>query len=384
MKKTLLILTLLFVSIGTQAQENVDFSKKKEIISPEINADNTVTFRLEAKNAKEVKVQGDCVPEGGLLTKGEDGIWTLTTKKLNPELYSYSFYVDGVKAFDPNNAFLIRDVSTVVNVFLVGGGKADLYKVTDVPHGTVAKRWYHSPKLESTRRLTVYTPAGYESSKQKYPVLYLMHGAGGDENAWMELGRTSQIMDNLIAQGKAKPMIVVMTNGNADQTATPGESSEGFVKPIFMRPATFAGKTEAAFGDIINFIESNYRVKKEKAFRAIAGLSMGGMHSIVISANYPTTFDYVGVFSSALLQPKDSQATIYSDFTNKLKTQRDNGFKLYWIGIGNSDFLFERSNEYRKLLDNLQFKYEYHETSGGHTWSNWRDYLSEFTPLLFQ
>ena len=165
MKKNLLILVLLFSFIGIQAQENVDFSKKKEIISPEINADNTVTFRLDAKNAKEVKVQGDCVPEGGLLTKGEDGIWTLTTKKLNPELYSYSFYVDGAKAFDPNNAFLIRDVSTVVNVFLVGGGKADLYKVTDVPHGTVAKRWYNSPKLESTRRLTVYTPAGYENNK---------------------------------------------------------------------------------------------------------------------------------------------------------------------------------------------------------------------------
>lgn len=384
MKKTIQIFALILLGFGTHAQENIDFTKKKEIISPEINADNTVTFRLDAKNAKEVKVQGDCISEGGNLTKGEDGIWTLTTKKLNSELYSYSFFVDGVKAFDPNNAFLIRDVSTVVNVFLIGGGKADLYKVTDVAHGTVAKRWYHSPKLGSTRRLTVYTPAFYENSKEKYPVLYLMHGAGGDENAWMELGRTAQIMDNLIAQGKAKPMIVVMTNGNADQTATPGESSEGFVKPIFMRPATFSGKTEAAFGDIIAFIESNYRVKKEKSSRAIAGLSMGGMHSLVISANNPNTFDYVGVFSSAMLQPKDSQAVVYSDFTNKLKTQRDLGYKLYWIGIGNSDFLFERSNDYRKLLNEIQFKYQYHETAGGHSWSNWRDYLTEFTPLLFQ
>lgn len=373
----------LLLGLGAYAQENVNFSKQKEIVSPVINTDRSVTFRFDAKNAKEVKIQCDCLPEVGSLTKGEDGIWSLTTKQLNPELYSYSFWVDGVKAFDPNNAFLIRDVSTVVNVFLVGGGKADLYKVTDVPHGTVSKRWYTSPNLKSTRRLTVYTPAAYENNQLTYPVLYLMHGAGGDENAWMELGRAAQIMDNLIAQGKAKPMIVVMTNGNADQTATPGESSEGFVKPIFMRPDIFSGKTEAAFGDIIQFVESNYRVKKEKAYRAIAGLSMGGMHSLVISANYPNTFDYVGVFSSAMLQPKDSQATVYSDFTNKLKAQKNNGFKLYWIGIGNKDFLFERSNEYRKLLDGLEFKYQYHETKGGHTWSNWRDYLSEFVPLLF-
>ncbi len=384
MKKIIPFFVSFLLGLGTYAQENVNFSTQKEIISPEINPDGSVVFRLDAKNATTVKVQCDCLPVGGSLTKGEDGIWSLTTKQLNPELYSYSFWVDGVKAFDPNNAFLIRDVSTVVNVFLVGGGKADLYKVTDVPHGTVSKRWYTSPNLKSTRRLTVYTPAAYENNQLTYPVLYLMHGAGGDENAWMELGRAAQIMDNLIAQGKAKPMIVVMTNGNADQTATPGESSEGFVKPIFMRPATFSGMTEAAFGDIIQFIESNYRVKKEKASRAIAGLSMGGMHSLVISANYPNTFDYVGVFSSAMLQPKDSQATVYSDFTNKLKAQKNNGFKLYWIGIGNTDFLFERSNEFRKLLDSLEFNYQYHETKGGHTWSNWRDYLSEFAPLLFQ
>lgn len=383
-QRKIVVLVLLLLNFGLHAQENISFGKKKEIISPEINADNTVTFRMDAKEAKAVSIQGDCSPQGGNFTKGTDGIWSFTTPKLAPELYSYSFMVDGIKTQDPNNPFLIRDVATVVNLLLVTGGKAELYKVSDVPHGTVSKRWYESPTLKLTRRLTVYTPPGYENSKEKYPVLYLLHGAGGDEDAWMELGRAAQILDNLIAQAKAKPMLIVMPNGNAGQSAAPGESSEGFVKPVFLRPEMFSGQTEMAFGDIIKFTESNYRVKKEKASRAIAGLSMGGMHTLVISANYPNTFDYVGVFSSAILQPKESTALCYQDFENKLKQQKANGYKLYWIGIGKDDFLIKKSNDFRNLLDSLSFKYTYKETAGGHTWSNWRDYLSEFAPLLFR
>jgi|SRR6218665_690339 len=383
-QKKLVLFVIVLLTFCLQAQENISFGKKKEIVSPQINADNTVTFRLDAKDAKSVSLQGDCAPQGGNFSKDADGIWTYTTPKLAPELYSYSFVVDGIKVQDPNNAFVIRDVASVVNVMIVPGGKAELYKVSDVPHGSISKRWYESPTLKLTRRLTVYTPPGYETNKDNYPVLYLLHGAGGDEEAWMELGRTAQILDNLIAQGKAKPMLVVMPNGNAGQSAAPGESSEGFVKPVFLRPEMFSGQTEMAFSDILKFIESNYRVKKDKASRAIAGLSMGGMHTLVISANYPNTFDYIGVFSSAILQPKESTAACYQDFETKLKAQKTNGYKLYWIGIGKEDFLFEKSNQFRSILDGMSFKYTYKETAGGHTWSNWRDYLSEFAPLLFK
>jgi len=387
--KKILITFLMLNIFGTYAQENLNFGKQKEIISPEILADNRVTFKLKAPNAKKVEVTGDWLPANGYspgsaaMTLGTDSIWSYTTSILPSELYSYSFIVDGLKIRDPNNVYLIRDVASVVNVFLIGNGKADLYKVTDVPHGTVAKRWYTSAGLKSTRRVTVYTPPGYESSKTDYPVLYLLHGVGGDEEAWMQLGRASQILDNLIAQKKAKPMIVVMTNGHTSNTAAPGESSKGLYKPIMMTPDVFSGDMEQYFPEIIKFTEENYRVKKDKAHRAIAGLSMGGFHSLYISANEANKFDYVGLFSPAVLPPDPAKTPIYQQLDAKLKTQSTNGFKLYWIGIGNTDFLYKNVQDYRKKLDAIPFKYTYKESQGGHTWSNWRDYLAEFLPQLF-
>jgi enterochelin esterase family protein len=298
-------------------------------------------------------------------------------------LYSYSFIIDGFKTTDPNNPFIVRDVASVMNIFIIGGKQADLYKVKNVPHGTVARRWYDSPSLDMTRRLTIYTPPGYENSSEKYPVLYLLHGAGGDEEAWITLGRTAQIMDNLIAQGKAKPMIVVMPNGNVIQDAAPGEGTDGFYKPQFMVPKTMDGTYEASFPDIMKFVESNYRVKADKSNRAIAGLSMGGFHSLHISRYYPDTFDYVGLFSAAILPNQDADHKVYQNFDETLKQQMENGFELYWIGIGKTDFLYEANTQYREKLDNLGMKYTYRETEGGHIWRNWRVYLSEFVPLLF-
>ncbi len=379
-----LSLTMLF------AQENVDFSGQKKIVSPDIHKDNTVTFRLEAPNAKSVWLEGDFLLQLGFtegkteMKKNEKGVWTFTTSALQPELYSYKFVADGLIVNDPNNVYNSRDVSSVVNIFMITGGKADLYKVNDVPHGTVARRWYESPALKTNRRLTVYTPPGYEKSKENYPVLYLLHGAGGDEEAWITLGRTAQILDNLIAQGKAKPMLVVMPNGNASQSAAPGESKEGFYPPVFIQPDMFSGRTEKAFGDIIQFIESEYRVKKDKKFRALAGLSMGGFHTIIIAANYPKTFDYMGVFSSALFQLKEADSELYQNIGQKLKVQKENGYALYWKAIGKTDFLYQNATEFKKLLDTINFDYTYKESEGGHTWSNWRDYLTEFVPLLFR
>lgn len=384
----LLFVGIVLLNICTSAQQAL--MGGTEIVSPEVKSDNTVTFRFQAPDAKEVKITGDWLPAQGwvpgseAMSKDEKGIWTYTSPKLSSDLHSYSFLVDGVKCTDPNNVYLIRDVASIFNVFIIGGGNADLYKVNKVSHGTVARRWYDSPSIGLNRRITIYTPAGYETNKEKYPVLYLLHGMGGDEEAWMALGRTSQILDNLIAQGKAKPMIVVMTNGNVVQEAAPGESSLGFYKPTMQLPNTMNGKFEESFPDVIKFIESNYRVKAEKSGRAIAGLSMGGYHSLHISRFYPNTFDYVGLFSAAIMPDTQITSKVYADIDGTLKTQMKNGYKLYWIGIGKTDFLFKFNEEYRDKLDKMGMKYVYRESEGGHTWSNWRVYLSEFVPLLFK
>jgi enterochelin esterase family protein len=397
MKKHFLLSFLLlgFVGVGLQAQEAL--FRAQQIISPEVHQDNSVTFRLLAPNAQSIQITGDFLPTVKIespmgqmdgpgradLVKGENGIWEFKSQILGPELYNYSFIIDGFTTTDPNNPFLIRDVASVTNIFIIGGGHAELYKTNDIPHGSVTRRWYDSPGLGMDRRITIYTPPGYENSTEKYPVLYLLHGAGGDEEAWISLGRTAQIMDNLIAQGKANPMIVVMPNGNVIQDAAPGEGSMGYYKPQFMVPKTMDGTYEANFMDIVKFVESNYRVKADKANRAIAGLSMGGFHTMHISRYYPNTFDYVGLFSAAIMPREDATAKVYSDIEGTLKNQMNNGFKLYWIAIGKTDFLFDANTAYRKMLDNMGMKYEYVESEGGHTWRNWRVYLTEFAPRLF-
>lgn len=386
-KNSILILSVMttFSAIAQQA-----LFGGQDIKSPEVKNDNSVVFRVMAPNAREVKLSGDWMPAEGwtpgsaAMSKDEKGLWSYTSEVLQPELYSYSFIIDGFKTTDPNNPFIVRDVASVTNIFIVGGGQADLYKVNDIPHGTVTKRWYYSPGLGMDRRITIYTPPGYEINNEKYPVLYLLHGAGGDEEAWITLGRTAQIMDNLVAQGKVKPMVVVMPNGNVIQDAAPGEGNEGFYKPQFMVPKTMDGTYEANFKDIIKFVESSYRVKADKANRAIAGLSMGGFHSLHISRYYPDTFDYVGLFSAAILPNQNVSSPVYSDIDGTLKKQKDNGLKLYWIGMGKTDFLFQSGVDYRKKLDGMGFKYTYRETEGGHIWKNWRVYLSEFAPLLFR
>lgn len=365
------------------------------VVSPEIHDNNTVTFRFKAPKAVRVQLTGDFLPvqknakfeAPGIvdLKEGQEGVWEYTTPEpLKPELYSYSFIVDGLRMNDPANVYLIRDVSTLTNVFIIGGDRADFYKVNPVPHGTVSRIWYDSPALSLERRMTVYTPAGYETSGKRYPVLYLLHGMGGDEEAWISLGRTAQILDNLIAQGKAKPMIVVMPNGNASQEAAPGESSRGMVPPTMQLPKTMEGSYEQAFPEIVKFIDKNYRTIKSKSGRAIAGLSMGGFHSLHISKQYPDMFNYIGLFSAAIMPNKEVSSPIYENMEGKLKVQFDKNPALYWIAIGKTDFLYKANEEYRKLLDEKGYKYTYYESDEGHIWKNWRIYLTEFVPMLFR
>jgi len=385
MKITSILYLLLLGPLIGNAQENLDFSGNKTIVSPEING-KQITFRLLAPEAKTVKLQGNWMQTDDLNSgiKDSRGVWSFTNQDLKPDIYTYSFIVDGVKATDPNNAYQVRDVSSVMSIFIVNGPESSNYTVQNVPHGTVAKRWYTSRGLKEDRRLTVYTPPGYEASKEKYPVLYLLHGMGGDEEAWMTLGRASQILDNLIAQGKAKPMIVIMPNGHTSNAAAPGESSKGFYKIDMVTPDIFTGDMEANFNEIIAFTEQNYRVKADAKNRAIAGLSMGGFHSLYISANQPKTFDYIGLFSPAILPPENKKSPIYENLDAKLQVQKNNAYRLYWIAIGKTDFLYKHAASFRDKLDKMNFSYQYVESEGGHTWSNWRKYLNDFVPQLFK
>lgn len=375
----------LLLSFSLDAQENLSFGQNKEIISPEIHADNSVTFRLAAPTANDVSVTGDFLAPGeeAKMIKGADGVWSYTTHPLSSELYTYAFNVDRLQINDPNNVYYRRDVASTLNVLLVGGGQADLYKVNSVPHGTITKRWYQSPGNNMARRITIYTPPGYEENNSSYPVLYLLHGMGGDEEAWITLGRASQIADNLIAEGRTKPMIIVMPNGNVSQEAAPGESSIGFYKPAFRLPHTMDGKYEETFGEIIRFVDTQYRTIPEKKGRAIAGLSMGGFHTLHISRYYPDTFDYMGLFSAAIMPDEAVKSKVYDHIEETLKTQKVNDYVLYWIAIGKEDFLYQANIDFRKKLDEMDFPYIYRESEGGHTWRNWRIYLSEFLPMLF-
>jgi enterochelin esterase family protein len=296
---------------------------------------------------------------------------------------------------DPANVQVRRDGVNYQSYFIVPGAESDLYiHKNDVPHGTVTKLWYDSKVLGMQRRMYVYTPAGYDRTKNKYPVLYLLHGAGGDEDAWTNMGREAQILDNLIAQGKAKPMIVVMTNGNANQTAALNDATpppfppQAQPQPGSTAPRPLAGRFEEHLvKDVVPFMEAHFRVYKDKDHRAIAGLSMGGGHTQTITNNNPGMFSYIGVFSMGIMnfggQNQDT-AKIRQERDVKIEALKNSGYKLYWIGVGKDDFLYQNVVTMRGILDKHNFRYIYRESAGGHTWTNWRIYLSEFAPLLFK
>lgn len=344
-----------------------------------LNADMSVTLKLHAPNSKDVYVKGSFLDrqfkvktKAGSFGKAQkakmkkyDGEWIYTTKPLKSEFYTYCFVVDGQEQLDPSNPYTIRDVNDYFNYFIVGGGIADNYLIQNVPHGHVEKVWYPSTlKGMSKRRMTVYTPSEYKTNTTKtFPVLYLLHGSGGDENAWEEAGRAIQIL---------------------------------------------------------------YRVKKNKANRAIAGLSLGGLHTIFISANNPEMFDYVGLFSAQTTNAlndnrittlgglatgvqslaskipflngtkfaekvsvfarkfNDGRLEIYSKLDNKLKNQFANPPKLYYIAVGEDDFVKKLNDDFRAKLNAGNYKYIYNETDGGHSWENWRKCLIDFLPRLFK
>ena len=378
MKRTLLLAAALLAGAVAFAQQAL--GPASGVTSPEINPDHTVTFRYRGPKAVTVQLQGDFLPGRVDMKEGRDGMWTYTTEPLTGELYSYSFIVDGVRTMDPNNIYQNRDIATWTNIFTLSAEKGDkgwYYEVHDVPHGSVAHVWYDSPSLGMKRRLSVYTPAGYEDNpKAKYPVLYLLHGSGGDEDAWLDLGRTAQIMDNLIAEGKAKPMIVVMPNGVFFNSASPGAAVNMFQPTMANSRSDSTAEIEESFPDIIKFIEKHYRVKKDGYSRAVAGLSMGGRQSSRLSRRYPGTFGYVGQFSGVAVPNGENDPELAAQFAAKPK--------LFWIGVGKDDGVKRNSLILKDYCDSHGYPCEYYESDGGHIWRNWRIYLTVFAQKLLK
>lgn len=380
LKTGLMALSMALVTLSAPAQRNW---WEGVTGTPVIDSDGRATFTLHAPLAKQVVLRLDFHSDT-LMQRDASGNWTFTTEALAPEMYCYDFLVDSVKTLDSDNAYTMRDVATVKSLFFIDGEQSRLYQPHDVPHGTVSAVWYDSPSLNKTRRMMVYTPPGYENGKGRYPVLYLLHGTGGDETAWLVQGRAAYIMDNLIAEGRCTPMIVVIPNGNVDELATPGMDGRGQVSPTFSHEQWMEGTFESTFNDIMRFVDSRFRTKADKAHRAIAGLSMGGFHSLYISANQPADFNYVGLFSAAISPFKGVESEIYKNLDAKLNKQFQQKPKLYWIGIGKDDFLYKDNQQFRSRLDQQGYGYVYYESTGGHEWRNWRIYLSKFVPLLFK
>ena len=378
--------TLMLFYQALPSQQNI--GKKVETVrSPEVNPDGSVTFRLLAPKAHKVQVIGDWINGTAALIEGDGGVWEYTTAPLPSELYTYRFYVDGLVGLDPGNPFTLRDVNTTFSYFYVDGDKASYYQVQDVPHGSVEQVWYNSKATGKQRRLSVYLPAAYDG-KKKFPVLYLLHGSGGDENAWLELGKVARIMDNLIAKGEAVPMMVVMPNGNIGAQAAPGETPDNLAfRPVMSNqiPSNYKNGTyEASFGEIVSFVDGRYKTLRNRQSRAVAGLSMGGFHSLYISLNHTDLFSWTGLFSAGLVPLFASDMEVYAQREAKLKAYEKKGCNLFWIAIGKEDFLYDANKDFRAELDALGFPYEYHESTRGHLWCNWRQYMLLFVPRLFK
>ena len=384
MKRLTFLMVCLLMALSGMAQQQL--GQRPRVKSPVVNPDRTVTFSFYPPSAQRVSINGDFeeIRNRRLdMTKQENGVWTVTTAPLNPELYSYSINVDGLRFVDPANSYVNRDISTLSNIFIVTNAaddKGHLYSVNDVPHGTLSRVWYDSPTLGHQRRMTVYLPAAYDG-KKRFPVMYLLHGHGGDETAWGDLGRASQIMDNLIAEGKCVPMIVVMPNGNPTCNAAPGWWHEGMYTPdgnAFNQRGAKA-TMEKSFMDIVNYVDNHYKTIRKRSARAVTGLSMGGGHTFGISCLYPDVFDYYGLQSAAARVRRND-----AEFDAQMARLFASKPKLFWIAIGKDDFLMQMNNELRQYLDAHQYPYEYYENDGGHIWRNWRIYLTMFVQKIFK
>jgi enterochelin esterase family protein len=349
--------------------------------SPEVK-DGKVTFRLRASKAEKVGLFSSDIPGGGreprALRKGDNDLWEVTLD-VAPGTYRYRLDVDGVPVVDPRNAATSESFGTVWSLVRVPG--AAFMDTADVPHGAVAEITYLSKTVGRTRRAHVYTPPGYEAGTDKYPVFYLLHGAGDCDDSWTTVGRAADILDNLIAAKKAKPMVVVMPAGHDGKFAGFGRPTGGDQQPT----ARFEDDFE---NDLRPHVEKTYRVKTDRADRAVAGLSMGGGQTLSLFLAKPADYSAVGVFSSGIFAGRTPEDWERWEKANgekvKAAVAAKDGLKVFWLATGKDDFLLDTTKKTVALFEKHGLKPVYKETDGGHTWICWQRYLNEFAPMLFR
>jgi len=377
-----LVMTVLLLGFGTvpPAGAQPRGPQGPQVTSPEVSADRQVTFRILAPQADAVRLIGGDIPgngQGAEMTKNEEGVWEVTLGPLPPGTYRYHFNLDGVAVIDPRSPAISLSNDNVWSLVVVPG--SEFQDIRDVPHGAVSAVTYYSTALSKFRRMHVYTPPGYESGQGTFPVFYLLHGASDSDHSWSSVGRAGFILDNLIAEKKAVPMIVVMPAGHT------GPFSWGRSR------LPLDEFTNEFMADIKPYIEKNYRVYIDRGHRAMAGLSMGGGQTLNIGIPHLDQFGYLGVFSSGIFGitgggPGGGQGPSWEErnkeFLENGETKK--GLRLFWFATGKEDFLIETSRATVDLLKKYGFDVTYKETEGGHTWLNWRDYLHEFAPLLFK
>jgi enterochelin esterase-like enzyme len=353
--------------------------------STEVAADHKVTFRIYAPKADEVSVSGDF--GSGKMAKDDTGVWSVTVGPLTPDFYSYTFNVDGVRTVDPKNPMTKPGLGSLDSLFLVPGEAAEFEMTKDVPHGDVRAVWYRSGTLDMPRRMHVYTPPGYEGGSEKYPVLYLLHGSGDEDSGWSTIGRAGFILDNLIAAKKAVPMLVVMPNGSLPRPtnlapATPGTPPTPEVRAA--REAAQSRFTNELLKEVIPTIEKSFRVKAASSDRALAGLSMGGGQTLRVLTTNPDQFAFVGVWSAGLFGGNADEWEKRNEAFLAAADKVNATVKRLEICVGDKDSLAAGSKALAEVLAKRGIKHEVHISGGGHTWINWRHYLSELAPKLFQ
>lgn len=372
----LLAFPVLVIAQASKPVQTPSPSPPAPLLSPEVHADGSVTFRFFAPNVKEVNVELEGA-EAVALQRDDQGLWSGTTARLRPDYYGYAFVADGVRLIDPSNQLLKPNLLATENAVHVPGPGSLPWEWNDVPHGEIHRHFYKSAVAGDDRDYYVYTPAGYDPAAQKtYPVLYLLHGYSDDASGWTAVGRANVLLDNLIAQGKARPMIVVMPLGYGTMEMI-RVGWEAWNHPD-LREQNFDKFREALLQEVVPRIEREYRITKDRNARAIAGLSMGGSESLLAGLNHLDEFAWIGAFSSGGM-PEDFQATFPS-----LDAKANQQIRLLWIACGKEDSLIEMNRRFREWLKTKGVQHTDIETPGAHTWMVWRRNLAEFAGLLFR
>lgn len=344
--------------------------------SPEVLADGRVTLRFYAPNAQQVAVTSDALPSRLSLQRDEQGLWSITIGPLTPDYYSYAFEVDGLSLLDPKNTAIHPSLDHPSSVLHVVGNPLQLWEVEDVPHGVVHHHFYKSAAVGDERDFYVYTPPGYEKGRLRYPVLYLLHGFTDDAGGWLNIGRANVILDNLIAQGKARPMIVVMPLGYGQPELLQVGLESPYTHKTWMENLVLFKQT--LLNEVIPQVEAEYRISKKREDHAITGLSMGGVESLYVGIFAPERFAWIGGFSSAV-----QHFELPQDFPLPPPSKAPQ-FRLLWIACGTDDRRLGANQNFIHYLQSGGFHPVAVETAGDHTWLVWRRNLIAFAPLLFQ